>query len=60
MHPVVVRSLGLAMMGLAVALLGFAVFFGMKFGNPLGIIVTAVFVGIGGYALVNAADKLAK
>ncbi len=60
MHPVVVRSLGLAMMGLSLPLLGFAVFFGMKYGNPIGIVLTAFGVGAGGYGLTVVADKRAK
>ena len=60
MHPIVIRSMGLAMMALSVLLLVFAVFFGMKYGNPIGIVLTAIGVGAGGYGLMVAADKQAK
>ena len=57
MHPIILHSLALSMLVLAFGLFGFAAYFGLKFGNPLGILVTALAVLAGAVALQAAARK---
>ncbi len=57
MHPIVVRSIGISMLGLAVGLMAFGAFFAFRYGNPLAIFATAIGVGAGGYGLTVVARR---